>query len=90
MGAWCIDEVFEISAGGNLMNQSIKILGIAGSLRRQSYNRSALRAAKQLLPEGATLEIFELDNIPAFNEDLEQDPPANAERSNVLRDGRRG
>jgi chromate reductase, NAD(P)H dehydrogenase (quinone) len=57
------------------MNESVKILGIAGSLRRQSYNRSALRAAQQLVPEGATLEIFELDGIPGFNQDEEQNPP---------------
>jgi chromate reductase, NAD(P)H dehydrogenase (quinone) len=58
------------------MNKPIRILGIAGSLRRQSYNRSALRAAMELVPEGATLEIFELDGIPAFNQDEEQNPPA--------------
>lgn len=58
------------------MNKSIIILGIAGSLRRQSYNRSALRAAQQLVPEGARLDIFELDGIPGFNQDEEQNPPA--------------
>jgi chromate reductase len=58
------------------MAASIHILGSAGSLRRQSYNRSALRAASHLLPQGATLEIFELDGIPGFNEDEEQNPPA--------------
>ena len=46
------------------MNELIRILGIAGSLRRESYNRSALRAATQLVPEDATMEIFELDGIP--------------------------
>ncbi|HEY9510422.1 MAG TPA: NAD(P)H-dependent oxidoreductase [Verrucomicrobiae bacterium] len=58
------------------MNKPITILGIAGSLRRQSYNRSALRAAKQLAPEGVTIDIFELEGIPAFNEDQENNPPA--------------
>src|ERR1043166_5979880 len=58
------------------MSQSIRILGIAGSLRRESYNRSALRAATEVAPEGATLDIFELDGIPAFNQDDEQNPPA--------------
>ena len=58
------------------MNEPITILGIAGSLRRQSYNRGALRAAAKLVPEGATLDIFELDGIPGFNQDDEQNPPA--------------
>src|ERR687893_302926 len=57
------------------MSKPIRILGIAGSLRRLSYNRSALRAAAELAPEGATVEIFELDGIPGFSEDDEQNPP---------------
>lgn len=58
------------------MTSPIRILGIAGSLRRESYNRAALRAATELVPEGATLEIFDLDGIPMFNQDEEQNPPA--------------
>lgn len=57
------------------MSKPVHIIGIAGSLRRQSYNRGALRAATQLAPEGATIEIFELDGLPGFNQDEEQNPP---------------
>lgn len=57
------------------MNDSVKILGIAGSLRKGSYNRAALRAAQKLVPDNARLEIFELDGIPPFNQDLEMQPP---------------
>src|ERR1044072_3324129 len=53
----------------------MRILGIAGSLRRESYNRSALRAAVELAPKSATVDIFELDGIPGFNQDNEQNPP---------------
>src|SRR2546430_6297627 len=58
------------------MSKPIRILDIAGSLRRGSYNRAALRAATKPVPEGAVLETFELDGIPAFNQDEEQNPPA--------------
>jgi len=58
------------------MSNPIRILGIAGSLRRESYNRAALRAATKLVPKGAILETFELDGIPVFNQDEEQNPPA--------------
>ncbi len=58
------------------MNTPIRILGIAGSLRRDSYNRAALRAAATLAPDDATLEIFELDGIPVFNQDEDRNPPA--------------
>jgi chromate reductase len=54
------------------MADPITILGIAGSLRKASWNRGALRAAQKLLPEGAKLEIFELDGIPPFNQDEER------------------
>jgi chromate reductase, NAD(P)H dehydrogenase (quinone) len=53
----------------------VKILGIAGSLRKGSYNRAALRAAKKLAPEDANIDIFELDGIPPFNQDNENPPP---------------
>lgn len=57
------------------MNKPIRILGIAGSLRKASFNRGALRAATELVPEGASIEIFELDGIPGFDQDQEQNPP---------------
>jgi chromate reductase len=56
------------------MDGKIKILGIAGSLRKESYNRAALRAASQLLPDNASMEIFELHDIPPYNQDLEMRP----------------
>lgn len=58
------------------MSKPIRILGIPGSLRRESYNRAALRAATQLVPDGATIDTFELDDLPGFNQDDEQNPPA--------------
>jgi chromate reductase, NAD(P)H dehydrogenase (quinone) len=57
------------------MPGDILILGFAGSLRRRSYNRALLRSAVELMPEGARLEIFELEGIPPFNQDLETDMP---------------
>jgi chromate reductase len=57
------------------MADPVKILGIAGSLRKASYNRAALRAAQQLCPNDARIEIFELDGIPSFNQDEEKNPP---------------
>jgi chromate reductase, NAD(P)H dehydrogenase (quinone) len=58
-----------------IVDKIVNILGFAGSLRKGSYNRSLLRAASELLPENATLEIFDLEGIPPFNQDLEKTPP---------------
>ena len=58
------------------MSNPTRILGIAGSLRRNSYNLAALRAAQHLVPDNATLDIIELDGILGFSEDEERQPPA--------------
>jgi chromate reductase, NAD(P)H dehydrogenase (quinone) len=54
----------------------VRILGIPGSLRQASYNKAALRAAQELVPDGATLEIVDIDGLPPFNEDDERPLPA--------------
>ena len=54
------------------MADPIKILAIPGSLRKGSWNKGALRAAQQLCPPGAVIEICELDGIPLFNQDEER------------------
>jgi chromate reductase, NAD(P)H dehydrogenase (quinone) len=49
----------------------LPVLGLAGSLRKGSYDRMALRAAEELLP-GMTLAIFDIAPIPPYNEDVRQ------------------
>src|SRR5215217_1139966 len=54
----------------------MRILGIAGSLRRGSHNRRLLRAAGHALPPGAELVEWEgLGGLPIFDEDREDSPP---------------
>lgn len=49
----------------------IKILGFAGSLRRASYNRGLVRAASELAPTGIVVEVFDLTDLPLYNQDVE-------------------
>jgi chromate reductase len=51
--------------------RELTILGFAGSLRRASYNRALLRAAQEEAPAGMRIEIFDLLDIPLYNEDVE-------------------
>lgn len=47
------------------------IIGLAGSLRKQSYNRKLLRAAAELAPEGVTIAVESIEGIPLYNGDVE-------------------
>ncbi|MBM3538685.1 MAG: NAD(P)H-dependent oxidoreductase [Alphaproteobacteria bacterium] len=51
---------------------TFKFLGFAGSLRKNSYNRAALRAAQGLTPPEAALEIYDLASIPLYNDDIRE------------------
>jgi len=57
------------------MNKPMTILSFAGSLRKDSYNKAILRAAMELVPKDAKIEIFDLEGIPPFNQDLENRMP---------------
>ena len=50
---------------------TVRILGIAGSLRAASFNRMALKAAGELLPPDCTWETAEIGELPLFNQDIE-------------------
>lgn len=51
------------------MASPIHVLGIAGSLRKQSHNVAVLRAAGELMPANMSLEIYDLASIPFYNQD---------------------
>lgn len=60
------------------------VLGLSGSLRRDSYNSAALRAAIELAPAGMRIISADIGSLPLYNEDLRAQgyPPAAA----LLRD----
>ena len=48
----------------------MQILGICGSLRKASFNMAALRACQGMMPQGMTMKIATIGDIPMFNQDL--------------------
>lgn len=53
----------------------MRVLGLSGSLRRDSRNRALLRAAAAALPPGADLvEWDRIAELPAYDEDLDAAP----------------
>lgn len=64
----------------------MKLLGLAGSIRKGSHNRALLHAVGACLPAGATLTIFDrLAEIPTFDPDLAADPEPVAAWKDALR-----
>jgi chromate reductase len=49
----------------------VNVLGVSGSLRRDSYNRTLLHVAQEVAPAGMEIDLFHLHAIPVFDRDLE-------------------
>ncbi len=57
------------------MDNQIKVLAFAGSLRKGSYNKSLIRCAIEVAPKTLNIEVYDLEGIPLFNQDFETNPP---------------
>ena len=55
------------------VSETIRVLGISGSLRERSYNTALLRAAGEMLPPHMTLELFDLSSIPLYDADVREE-----------------
>ena len=63
------------------MANEIKVLGVCGSLRKASLSMAALRACKDLMPAGMSLQIANIGDIPMYNQDVfDAGIPASAKR----------
>lgn len=56
------------------MNKKIGIL--VGSLRKESFNRKIAKVLVTLAPQTLALKFIEIDNLPLYNQDLDDNPPA--------------
>jgi chromate reductase, NAD(P)H dehydrogenase (quinone) len=54
-------------------DRPLRIAGMAGSLRRASFNRGLLRAAVESAPDGTTIEALEIRELPRYDADLDMD-----------------
>ncbi len=60
--------------------ENIKILGFGGSLRNGSYNWALLENAKDLMPECSELTLYDLKDIPIYNQDLDSHLPESVKK----------
>lgn len=57
------------------MDKQIKVLAFAGSLRKDSYNKALVRTAVEVVPPSVAIEVYDLEGIPPYNGDQENNPP---------------
>ncbi|MCI0183000.1 MAG: NAD(P)H-dependent oxidoreductase [Acidibacillus sp.] len=60
-------------------SKQLHIVGISGSLRKNSYNTKLLTAASELLPSNVKYTTADISNLPLYNQDLENELPASIE-----------
>ena len=53
-----------------------KIGVLIGSLRKESYNRKIAKELIKLVPVGFSAEIIEIGNLSLYNQDFDENPPA--------------
>jgi chromate reductase len=64
------------------MNELVRLAGISGSLRRESFNTRLLHTVQHLLPENTIMEIVSIADQPLYNADL--DVPASTSRPDIV------
>jgi chromate reductase, NAD(P)H dehydrogenase (quinone) len=55
---------------------AIKVAVLVGSLRKESFNRRLARAVERLAPQELSFEHVRIDNLPLYNQDVDNDYPA--------------
>jgi len=65
------------------MNKAIHLVGISGSLRKDSFNTMLLKAVSELLPDSVTIEFLSIADLPVYNGDM--DIPTRAARPEAVK-----
>ncbi len=63
-----------------MSNDKIRVAVLVGSLRKDSFNRKLARAVEQLAPPELSFEHIRIDNLPLYNQDFDDDYPAEGKR----------
>jgi chromate reductase len=61
--------------------EPLRLLGLSGSLRRQSHCTAVLRTIAEALPEGLALELFPLHDVPLYDQDRDGEDAPEAVRA---------
>ncbi len=57
-------------------DRKFRLVALPGSVRAASVSKAILRTLRDTAPAHVAIEVFELDDIPIYNQDFDHDPPA--------------
>jgi chromate reductase len=71
---WAVDATADKEINMNRTEETLRIVGISGSLRRASFSTSLLKVLAERSAPSIDIQVVTLEDIPLYNEDLDRDP----------------
>jgi chromate reductase len=71
---WTVDATADEDNNMDRTRETVRVVGISGSLRRASFSTSLLKVLAEKAAPGIDIQVVTLENIPLYNEDLDQNP----------------
>jgi chromate reductase len=71
---WALDATTDGENNMNRMRETVRIVGISGSLRKASFSTSLLKILAEKAAPAIDIQVVTLKDIPLYNEDLDRNP----------------
>jgi chromate reductase len=71
---WALDATADEENNMVRTGETVRVVGISGSLRRASFSTSLLKVLAEKAAPAIDLQVVTLEDIPLYNEDLDQNP----------------
>jgi chromate reductase len=71
---WALDATADEENNMVRTGETVRVVGISGSLRRASFSTSLLKVLAEKAASAIDLQVVTLEDIPLYNEDLDQNP----------------
>jgi chromate reductase, NAD(P)H dehydrogenase (quinone) len=71
---WALDATANEENNLDRTGDTVRVVGIAGSLRRASFSTSLLKVLAERVAPSIDIQVVTLEDVPLYNEDLDQKP----------------
>src|ERR1700678_276287 len=71
---WALDTAADEENNMNRTGETVRVVGISGSLRRASFSTSLLKVLAEKAAPAIDIHVVTLEDIPLYNEDLDRNP----------------